>query len=310
MVIGKWLSKEVPVGQIAVLRNFFLPSRPVPPSPLDASLAVLRRPTFWTFATSAHPWASAHSPGGMVRSAVATAREPTLTPSDDAQDHQGHQELDQGHQGQSEQSSSSLRTKIKTTVKVQGRRCQQTRSRAARQRQFITARNANKMLKNGEQVLLAVVKRVGDVEQRSRNRRTGRMGAVRVDSESGPRKDFATVEEFRQEILGRVVEEHRDVLENILMEFNDVFPEKLPPGGPPQREVEIGIREMEGATPPTRPPYRLSPAEQAELEEQIQDLLTSGFIRPSVSPYGAPILFVPKKDGRWRMCIDYRALNK
>ena len=94
------------------------------------------------------------------------------------------------------------------------------------------------------------------------------------------------------------------------MEFNDVFPEKLPPGGPPQREVEIGIREVEGAVPPTRPPYRLSPAEQAESEEQIQDLLTSGFIRPSVSPYGPPILFVPKKDGRWRMCVDYRALNK
>ena len=65
-----------------------------------------------------------------------------------------------------------------------------------------------------------------------------------------------------------------------------------------------------GSKPPYRPPYRLSPAEQDELEEQIKDLLAQGFIRPSSSPYGAPVLFVPKKDGRWRICIDYRALNK
>ena len=74
--------------------------------------------------------------------------------------------------------------------------------------------------------------------------------------------------------------------------------------------MEFNIRVKDGAEPPNRPPYRLSPAEQEELESQLQDLLAQGFIRPSVSPYGAPILFVPKKDGRWRLCIDYRALNK
>ena len=73
-----------------------------------------------------------------------------------------------------------------------------------------------------------------------------------------------------------------------------------------QHQIEI----EPGSKPPYRPPYRLGPAEQDELEEQIKDLLAQGFIRPSCSPYGAPVLFVPKKDGRWRMCIDYRALNK
>ena len=65
-----------------------------------------------------------------------------------------------------------------------------------------------------------------------------------------------------------------------------------------------------GSDPPYRPPYRLGPTEQDELEEQIKDLLAQGFIRPSCSLYGAPILPVPKKDGRWWIYIDYRALNK
>ena len=57
-------------------------------------------------------------------------------------------------------------------------------------------------------------------------------------------------------------------------------------------------------------PYRLRPAEQDELEGQVHDFLAQGFIRPSQSPYSAPVLFVPKKDGRWRVCIDYQALNR
>ena len=78
----------------------------------------------------------------------------------------------------------------------------------------------------------------------------------------------------------------------------------------PKREVEFAIKTEPGAAPPNRPPYRLSPKEHEELQAQIEDLLAQGHIRPSQSPYGAPVLFVPKKDGRWRMCIDYRALNK
>ena len=93
-------------------------------------------------------------------------------------------------------------------------------------------------------------------------------------------------------------------------EFKDVFPDTLPKGRPPKRDIVYEIRTRGGRKPPSRPPYCLGPAEQDEMEEQVKDLLAQGFIRPSASPYGAPILFVPKKDGRWRLCIDYRALNK
>ena len=89
-----------------------------------------------------------------------------------------------------------------------------------------------------------------------------------------------------------------------------MFPEKLPKGVPPNREVQHRIEIEPSSDPPYQPPYQLGPAEQDKLEEQIKDLLAQGFIHPSCSPYGAPILFVPKKDGRWQMCIDYRALNK
>ena len=99
-------------------------------------------------------------------------------------------------------------------------------------------------------------------------------------------------------------------LNQLLEEFKDLFPEQLPKGRPPKLEVEFEIKTEEGAVPPNKPPYRLSPKEHEELQAQIDDLLAQGHIRPSQSPYGAPVLFVPKKDGRWRMCIDYRALNK
>ena len=99
-------------------------------------------------------------------------------------------------------------------------------------------------------------------------------------------------------------------METIIRGFRGVFPEKLSKCLPVERQVQHQIRIEQGSKPSYRPLYRLGPAEQDELEEQVKDLLAQGFIRPSCSPYGAPVLFVPKKDGRWRMCIDYRALNK
>ncbi|GJS44403.1 hypothetical protein Tco_0569446 [Tanacetum coccineum] len=95
----------------------------------------------------------------------------------------------------------------------------------------------------------------------------------------------------------------------IVRDFPGVFPEDLP-GLPPARPVEFQIDLVPGAAPVARAPYRLAPSEMKELSEQLQELSDKGFIRPSSSPWGAPVLFVKKKDGSFRMCIDYRELNK
>ncbi|GJV21609.1 reverse transcriptase domain-containing protein [Tanacetum coccineum] len=91
--------------------------------------------------------------------------------------------------------------------------------------------------------------------------------------------------------------------------FADVFPEDLS-GLPPQRQVEFRIDLVPGATSIEKSPYRLASLEMQELSVQLQELQDKGFIRPSHSPWGAPVLFVKKKDGSFRMCIDYRELNK
>ncbi|GKD12275.1 putative nucleotidyltransferase, ribonuclease H, partial [Tanacetum coccineum] len=92
-------------------------------------------------------------------------------------------------------------------------------------------------------------------------------------------------------------------------DFPEVFPEDLP-GLPPTRQVEFHIELIPEAAPVARTPYRLAPAEMKELAKQLKELFDKGFIRPSSSPWGAPILFVEKKDGSFRMCIYYCKLNK
>ncbi|XP_070019338.1 uncharacterized protein [Nicotiana sylvestris] len=94
----------------------------------------------------------------------------------------------------------------------------------------------------------------------------------------------------------------------IVNEFLDVFPDELP-GLPPEREIDFAIDVLPDTQPISIHPYRIAPAELKELKAQLKDLLNKGFIRPSTSPWGAPVLFVCK-DGSLRMCIDYRQLNK
>nr|GEV83773.1 putative reverse transcriptase domain-containing protein [Tanacetum cinerariifolium] len=95
----------------------------------------------------------------------------------------------------------------------------------------------------------------------------------------------------------------------IVQDFSKVFPEDLP-GLPLTRQVEFQIDLIPGTAPVARAPYRLAPSKMKELSDQLQELSDKGFIRPSSSPWGALVLFVKKKDGSFRMCINYRELNK
>jgi hypothetical protein len=94
----------------------------------------------------------------------------------------------------------------------------------------------------------------------------------------------------------------------VVCEYPDVFLEELP-GMPPDRDVEFVIELQPGTAPISKRPYRMPPKELAELKNQLQELLDKGYIRPSSSPWGCPALFVKKKDGSLRLCVDYRPLN-
>ncbi|XP_073304134.1 uncharacterized protein [Primulina huaijiensis] len=95
----------------------------------------------------------------------------------------------------------------------------------------------------------------------------------------------------------------------IVREYLDVFADDVQ-GLPPDREVEFVVDVVPGTAPISKAPYRMAPTEMKELKNQLQELLDKGFIRPSSSPWGAPVLFVKKKDGLLRLCIDYREINK
>ncbi|GJS18175.1 putative reverse transcriptase domain-containing protein [Tanacetum coccineum] len=96
---------------------------------------------------------------------------------------------------------------------------------------------------------------------------------------------------------------------SIVQDFLEVFPEDLP-GPPPARPVEFQIDLNPGAAPVARAPYQLAPSKMKELSKQLQELSDKGFLRPSSSPWGASVFFVKKNDGSFRMCINYRELNK
>ena len=105
-------------------------------------------------------------------------------------------------------------------------------------------------------------------------------------------------------------EQRQDVsLPRVVYEYEDFFPNELP-GLPLQRNVDFVIELQPGTSPIYMTPHKMAPVELQELKVQLQDLLDKGFIRPSTSPWGAPVLFSKKKDKTLRLCIDYRQLNR
>ena len=173
------------------------------------------------------------------------------------------------------------------------------------QRTIVSAKRMNKLLKSGAEMYLALI-------TPNSIQKSGMTFKVKQQlmKEKGAVRKAPSIVETRAKMCKEAPVAIRTELQGLLKEYEDIFPEQLPKGRPPKRIVEFEIKTEEGATPPNKPPYRLSPKEHEELQAQIEDLLAQGHIRPSSSPYGAPVLFVPKKDGRWRMCVDYRALNR
>src|SRR4051812_42330722 len=96
-------------------------------------------------------------------------------------------------------------------------------------------------------------------------------------------------------------------LADLLEEFADVF--AAPQGLPPHRQYNHAVTLVEGAVPANTRPYRYSPLQKDKIERQVKEMLDSGVITHSVSPYAAPVLLVKKKDDTWRFCVDYRRLN-
>jgi hypothetical protein len=130
-----------------------------------------------------------------------------------------------------------------------------------------------------------------------------------LTSPQGGRIEFiATPSPTGKEIVnsmnGKVLEDIK-----VVNEYSYVFLDELP-GMPPDRDIEFSIELLPGTSPISKRPYRMDVKDLAELKKQIEELLSKGFIRPSSSPWGAPTLFVEKKDGSRRMCVDYRSLNE
>jgi hypothetical protein len=132
--------------------------------------------------------------------------------------------------------------------------------------------------------------------------------SVLLTNPQGERIEYVSTPSSNKGIVNSVESKALEDI-RVVNEFPDVFPEDLL-GMPPDRDIEFNIELIPGTAPISKRPYRMDVKDLAELRKQIEELLSKGFIRPSSSPWGAPTLFVDKKDGSRRLCIDYRSLNE
>ena len=109
----------------------------------------------------------------------------------------------------------------------------------------------------------------------------------------------------KDDIVADVPDSLAPLQSRIKLDYADILVTDLPKELPPVCSVDHAIDLIPGQSPPSRAPYRLAPVELDELKRLLSELLESGFIQPSKSPYGAPIIFVKKKDGSLHMCVDY-----
>jgi hypothetical protein len=138
--------------------------------------------------------------------------------------------------------------------------------------------------------------------------------AMRLTTSSGKKVEYVAENLVMDKAASnKIVLNHLDAASTLdirtVSEFPDVFLEELL-GMPPDREIEFVTELPPGTAPIFQRPYRMAASQLAELKEQLQKLLDKGYIRPSASPWRAPVIFVPKKDGTQRMCVDYCSLNE
>jgi hypothetical protein len=138
--------------------------------------------------------------------------------------------------------------------------------------------------------------------------------AVRLTPSSGKELEYVAENLVTDKAASnRIVLNHLDAVSTLdvrtVSEYPHVFLEELP-AMPPDREIEFVIKLVPGTAPIFKRPYRMAANQLAELKQLLQELLDKGYIRPSASPWGAPIIFVLKKDGTQRMCVDYHSLNE
>jgi hypothetical protein len=138
--------------------------------------------------------------------------------------------------------------------------------------------------------------------------------AIRLTPSSGKELEYVVENLVTGKLASnRIVLNHLDAASTMdirtISKFLDIFPEELP-AMLPDREIEFVIELVPDTAPIFKRPYRMATNHLTKLKEQLQELLDKGYIRPSASPWGAPIIFVSKKDGTQRMCVNYHSLNE